>query len=198
MVLTRCTPEGGSLGGANAQGEHFVAPIRELSCLRSVSIVFHCQRKWFPREVRPWTVVWAQHWTSAAPTCSSPGSAVQNTPFSRLYTLVTRQRRVRHRSADPLRRAGLKPRPFVPRITCNGAPQVLHWNRDQQYSQYAAHAGPSFDGAHCDGKACSQSCDPNIDNAERPIALTLNQRAVELCINLLETDLKVVFPFGFR
>jgi len=121
-----------------------------------------------------------------------------NTPFSRLYTLVTRQRRVRHRSADPLRRAGLKPRPFVPRITCNGAAQVLHWNRDQQYSQYAAHAGPSFDGADCDAKACGQSCDPNIDNAERPIALLLNQLADELCINLLETDLKVVFPFGFR
>src|SRR6478609_6447430 len=25
MVLTRSTPEGGSLGGANAQGEHFVS-----------------------------------------------------------------------------------------------------------------------------------------------------------------------------
>ena len=121
-----------------------------------------------------------------------------NTPFSRVYTLVTRQRRVCHRRADPLRRAGLKPRPFVPRIICNGAAQVLHWHRDQQYSQYAAHAGPSFDGADCDAKACGQSCDPNIDNAERPIALMLNQLAVELCINLLETDLKVVFPFGFR
>ena len=79
----------------------------------------------------------------------------------------------------PLRRAGLKPRPFVPRITCNGAAQVLHWNQDQQYSQYAAHAGPSFDGTDCDAKACGQSCDPNIDNAERPIALMLNQLAVE-------------------
>jgi hypothetical protein len=80
----------------------------------------------------------------------------------------------------PLRRAGLKPPPFVPRITCNGAAQVLHWNQDQQYSQYAAHAGPSFDGTDCDAKACGQSCDPNIDNAQLPIALMLNQLAVEL------------------
>src|SRR6476659_7792748 len=103
MVLTRSTPEGGSLGGANAQGEHFVSTIRELSCLRSVSIVFRYQRKWFPREVMPWTVVWAQHWISAAPTCSVASIGGAATPLSPASTLCSsRQRRVRHRSADPL------------------------------------------------------------------------------------------------
>ena len=59
MVLTMSAPKGRGRG-ANAQGGHLVSTDPKPPCLHSVSIVFRQKGKWFRRETRLWSVVWAQ------------------------------------------------------------------------------------------------------------------------------------------
>src|SRR4029077_8696410 len=109
MVLTRSPPEGGSLGGANAQGEHFVSTdpraILPSLCFNRVSLseeMVSSGGKALDCGLGATLDLGRSHLLRRL------DRGCNNTPFSRLYTLVTRQRGVRHRRADPLRRAGVK------------------------------------------------------------------------------------------
>jgi hypothetical protein len=57
---SRCPRPRDEVGGANAQGGHLVSTDPKPFCLHSVSIVFRQKGKWFRRETRLWSVVWAQ------------------------------------------------------------------------------------------------------------------------------------------
>ena len=57
---SRCSRPRDEVGGANAQGGHLVSTDPKPPCLHSVSIVFRQKGKWFRRETRLWSVVWAQ------------------------------------------------------------------------------------------------------------------------------------------
>src|SRR3954463_9094597 len=102
MLLTRSTPEDGTLGGANAHGEHFVSTdpraILPSLCFNRVSLseemvssggkALDCG-------------LGATLDLSSTNLLRRLDRRCSNPPFPRLNTLVTRQRRVRHRRADP-------------------------------------------------------------------------------------------------